>query len=381
MFNITIDFLKRACERNGFLRERFEEKNIPESSSSIVICPFFGDFRTLLFLNSTFIHRFRKQNKNSKYFIMASWPGYQGLFPYVDEYWGINDLAHLKHIYEGSEGSTNKSLYIPSFHRQLNEFFKDVVSEKEFTSIYQNGLTNQFFSTYSDTQAFLPFIPSGSILGADFNRNLSTLAGYKIFIWPSYFGKRWINGGSKNIKIPYEFWSSLVDFLIKNGFQPVLWNNLFSHDLSVDFAGKCIFVNQTDITRALAAMRATGCVLDVFNGLSRFAIYARCPFVCVDERSRYLNTKENEFDSLFASSLPKKYIFSFSNIATDGHAGFWNQDLFVTIQHKLNEFLPTLNRDDWPSTGELLEVRSYKKFVRNQKYKKIGTRFIKVPKI
>jgi len=381
MFNLTVDFLKRASERNGFARERFEEKNIPESSSSIVVCPFFGDFRTLLFLNSLYFHRFRKEYKTSKYFIMASWPGFQGLFPYADEYWGINDQAHLKQIYEGAEGVYNKSIYIPSFYRYLNEFFKDVTVEKDFEAIYKNGLTNNFFSLFRDTETFLPFIPSSSILGVDFNRDLSTRPGYKIFIWPSLFGKRWINGSSRNIKIPYEFWSSLIENLLNHGFQPVLWKNFFSYDLSGDFAGRCIFLLQTDVTRALAAMRATGCVLDVFNGLSRFAINARCPFVCVDERSRFSNVKENEFDDMFTASLPKKYIFSFSNIVTDGNSKLWNQDFFATIRQNLENFLPLLNRDEWPSTGETLQVRSYKKCVRLEKHKKIGTKFIKVPKI
>lgn len=380
MFNVTIDFLKRACERNGFSRERFEEKNIPEASSSIVVCPFFGDFRTLLFLNGIYFHRLRKENKNSKYFILASWPGFQGICPYADEYWGINDYAHLKQFYEGAEGIANKSTYSRSFYRYLNEFFKDVVPEKQFGSFLKNGLSNSFFSEYKETEVFLPFVPSGSILGADFNREISTRAGYKVFIWPSIYGKRWHNGSSRNIKIPFDFWSSLVEFLLKNDFCPVLWKNFFSYDLSTEFAGKCLFFNQPDVTRAMSAMRSTGCVLDVFNGLSRFAITARCPFVCVDERSRFLNVKENEFDDLFGRSLPKKYIYSFSNIVTDGHQGVWDQDLFVSIGDNLNQFLPSLNRDDWPSTSEVLQVRSYKKFVRTENHKKIGTRFIKVPK-
>lgn len=381
MFNQTVDFLKRACERNGFARERFEEKNIPNEASAISVLPFFGDFRTLLFLSGVFFHRFRTENKNSKYFIIASWPGFQGLFPYADEYWGINDQAHMKQFYEGTEGVVNKSTYAVSFYRYLNEFFRDVMPEREIASIYNNGLTNDFFSKYGDTKVFLPFVPSGSILGKDFNRDLSIKPGYKIFLWPSFYGKNWHQGASRNTKIPYEFWSSLVEFLLANDFQPVLWKNFFSYDLSKEFAGKCIFLHQTDVVRALAAMRSTGCVLDVFNGLSRFACYARCPFLCIDERSRFSNTKENEFDDLFGMSLPKKYIFSFSNMLTEGNAKNWNQNLFPSIAKSLNDFLPELNRDDWPSTGEFSQVLPYKKFVRQEFHKKIGTRFIRVPKI
>lgn len=381
MINTTVEFLKRASERNGFSRERFEEKNIPDDPSSITVFPFFGDYRTLLFLNGTFFHRFRHENKNSKYFILASWPGFQGVCSFADEYWGINDFAHLKQIYEGAEGTTNKSNYVSTFYRYLNEFFKDVYLERNFCDFYSNGLTNNFFQKYTDTKIFLPFVPSGSILGKDFNRDLAVKPGYKIFLWPSFFGKQWVHGQSKNIKIVYEFWSSLVQYLLDQGFCPVIWKNAVSYDLSQEFVGKCIFFNQPDVLRALSAMRSTGCVLDVFNGISRFALHARSPFVCVDERSRYLNIKENEFDGLFGFNLPQKYLFSFSNIVTDGNARIWNQDLFPSIVKKLNEFLPDLNRDTWPSTGEFSQIVPYKKFVRENKLKKIGTRFIKVPKL
>ena len=53
---------------------------------------------------------------------------------------------------------------------------------------------------------------------------------------------------------------------------------------------RCVFVEEHDILQVLDSfMRATGCVLDVFNGLSRLALLARCPYLCIDERSRYNN--------------------------------------------------------------------------------------------
>jgi hypothetical protein len=46
---------------------------------------------------------------------------------------------------------------------------------------------------------------------------------------------------------------------------------------------------------------------------------------------------------------------------------------------RLDSFLPSLNRDSWPSTAELMEIVPYKA-VKAKKTKRIGTRFIKVPK-
>ena len=87
--NAVADFLSRASDRNGFIRERFEERKIPTDHSSLIIMPFFGDLRSSCILSSLLLQRYREETKGSKYFIFASWPGFQGLYPYVDEYWAI----------------------------------------------------------------------------------------------------------------------------------------------------------------------------------------------------------------------------------------------------------------------------------------------------
>jgi hypothetical protein len=56
-------------------------------------------------------------------------------------------------------------------------------------------------------------------------------------------------------------------------------------------------------------------------------------------------------------------------------------DIFKSILYKLNDFIPLLDRDTWPSTGETLEPISYKQLVREADLKKIGKRFLKVPKV
>lgn len=374
------DFLKRASDRNGFYRERFEEKKLPTDHSNIIIMPFFGDLRSMCVMSMLLLHRYRMEHKNSKYFILASWPGFEGLFPYVDEYWSLTDESILHRFYEQSDGLRNKSDLSTIYIRNLNEFFRDVVDYREILPFYDLGLTAEFFKQFSTPKRFLPFVPSTSVLGKEFNKELASKGGYKVFIHPSKFAKQWHNGRSKNAMAKKDFWIQLCENLLANNYLPVIWQNFMSYDISPEFAGRCIFVGEKDAIRVLSSMRATGCVLDVFNSLSRLAIMARCPFVTVDERSRYSNLKEYEIDDLCAKNIPYEYIYTFSTIITDGGSLSWNQDIFPSILQKLETFLPILDRDTFPTTAESLDVVSYKKNVRAVKRKKIGTHFIKIPR-
>ncbi len=374
----VVDFLKRAADRNGFIRDRYEEKKIPTDFTGISVLPFFGDLRNLTVLSSYLLHRYRNEVRGSKYFIVASWPGFQGLFPYADEYWSLNDDSIIRKFYERSEGMRNKSDFSSTFIRNFNEFFRDVIDANELQKYYKNGFTNQYFEKFTDTKRFLPFIPSSTIIGRDFNKFLMTKSGYKVFIHPSIYGKFWHNGISDNVKANKDFYIGLAKFLLKKNITPVIWQNYLSYDISDELDDKCIYIKENDIVKVLSAMRSSDCVLDIFNGISRLAMIARSPFVCVDERSRYFGTKELEIDSLSGSKIPKQYIFSFSTIITSGDIGLWTSDIYQTIYQKMESFLPELNRDDWPSTAESYENVPYGEFVQPQKTKKLGTRFIKV---
>jgi hypothetical protein len=378
--NSVADFLRRAAERNGFHRDRYEEKRIPTDFTNVCILPFFGDLRSMTILSSYILHRYREESRGSKYFIVASWPGFQGLFPYVDEYWSLTDESIIKRFYDHSEGMRNSSDLNVSYMRNMNEFFRDVIDAVEIQKYYRNGFTNYFFDKFQDTKRFLPFIPSSSIIGKDFNRNLMTKPGYKVFLHPSVYCRFWHNGISDHMKVKKEFYIDLVNFLFGKDVTCVLWHNAFSYDLADSLEEKCVFLREQDVTKALSAMRACGCVLDTFNGLSRLSLLARTPFLSLDERSRFSGTKEFEIDHLSGNQIPYQYIFSFSTIITDGDAGLWKSDIFPSIYRKLDEFLPNLNRDEWPSTAENIENLPYEDFVQPQKKKKLGTRFIKVAK-
>jgi hypothetical protein len=145
------------------------------------------------------------------------------------------------------------------------------------------------------------------------------------------------------------------------------------------FQGNVIFTHEEDIDKILGIIRTTGLVLDVFSGTSRWAIAARTPFIAVDERLRYSMEKEYEIDDLCSGSVPKHYIFGFSTILEGGEPIVWNGSLFDNVIAKLKDILPTIDRENLPSTLEsYTEVPS--KGVRERKAKRIGTRFVKIPK-
>jgi hypothetical protein len=376
--NSVPEFLKRAADKNGFVRDRYEEAKMPTDFSNLCILPFFGDMRGMSVLSSYILSRYREEAKGSKYFILASWPGFQGLYPYVDEYWSIADETIIRRFYERSEGLRNTADYNAVFIRNFNEFFRDVVDIKEIQKFYRNGLTDLFFEKFKKVRRFMPFVPSASILGRDFNKDLMTKPGYKVFIHPSIYTKSWSNGISENILCKKEFWLELIQALLRKNFVPVIWQNFISYDIASELGDKCIYLKDNDVVKALSVMRATGCVLDVFNSLSRYAILARCPFLAVDERSRYNNIKENEIDDLSPKNIPREYIFSFSTIITDGTPAYWNHDIFQSITERLDSFMSGLNRDQWPTTAESNDFLAYHDLMRKRKVKKMGLRFIKV---
>jgi len=309
--------------------------------------------------------------------IVCSWPGFQSLFPYADEYWSPIDNGQIKRFYSMAEGFKNISDMATIYTRNLHEFFRDVADPNILKFYYDGGCKQELLK---NSKYFLPFVPSSAILGKEFAKQLASKAGFKVFISPTVYCKRWDSGRAKNYNVKKEFWAELIDKLLSNNYVPVIWQNDLTYDLSQEYFDKCLFVNDLDVSKILPAMRATGCVLDVFNGISRFAIAARCPFLAVDERSRYNNLREYEIDDICASDLPKQYIFTFSTIITDGQVQNWRNDILQNIIKRLDSFLPSLVRDEWPSTMETFNQFDYKNTVREIESKKLGTRLLRVIK-
>ena len=203
--------------------------------------------------------------------------------------------------------------------------------------------------------------------------------GFKVFVCPTLFMGAWKLGDVEQIPMRREFWVTFIHRLLKERFVPVIYRGWFTHDVSSEFTNQCIYVTSRDIGQVMACMRATGCMLDFFSGISRLAIAARCPFLMVDERNRYAALKEFEIDDLCAATLPRQYIFSFPTIIEGGRQDSWDYNILNNVMTRLHNFMPDLDRDTWPSTGESTEIIPYES-VRQKKSLRIGTRLLRVPK-
>lgn len=371
------DFLNKAAERCGFLRDAYDESKIPTTVSNITVLPFFGDICTSFVLSSLIFKGYRERVKGSKYFIVCSWPGQQVLYPSANEYWSVKDSSLLSGFFSKANGWMNEDSSTLNYIRQLNQFFDGVIDVANLKQYYHLGLGDNYMDVFGKITRSLPLVPSSGILGTEFNRALTGRAGYKIMICPTISVKSWRNHRITNIRTVKFFWLGLIKRLLKEGYTPVVVQNYLTHDLSADLDERCVVFRGYDLSKMLAAMRVVDCVLDIFNDFSKWAILARSPFVSCTERVKYIKSKDFEIDDLTClDALPKQYIFSFATILESAEE-VWNVSLFDSIITRLNKFVPDINRDKLPTGSELTEEVSYEK-VRVRKIKRMGARFIKV---
>jgi hypothetical protein len=369
------EYVQRAADRSGFARENYVEADLPTQLGSVTIMPFFGDLRSQFVMSSLLLHRYLGEVKKGRYFIMASWPGLAGLFPYVDEYWGIKDSSILPLMWAKTEGFANTDERGLTLRRSLREYFSDIVTfDSELKRYYNAGLTKDFFETFGHVHVSLPSLRS---LRPDMSKYLAGVQGYKVFIHPVVWARNWHQQRNIVSRVDRKFWIDLCERLLRGGITPVVWQNYATYDISTDLTNRCQYVTESNVYDVLAMMRACTCVLDVFSGLNRYAAVARCPFVVVEDRHKFVNLKEYELDDLCVLNKDYKYLMSYPTMLESGK---WTNGLVDLIMLKLDDMLPKVNRDKWPNTAEYTAVQSYGS-VRNKKTKRIGSHFIKIPKV
>jgi hypothetical protein len=375
VFNVN-EILKKSCDKLGLKRIVFNNNKVPTSIENVVIFPFFGDMRSSFILSSLLLRRIKEEAKASKYFILLSWPGHESLYPYVDEYWTIEEDVALEKLRFQINNFSNNSSYYTLLIRSLNEYFYEIMTDKDLIEYYDKGITKEFFDKFKHVKVSLPTINSSSSLGIDFARHIAA-KDLKVFIYPSIEINIWKMGRCEKVRSDREFWITLVKRLISEGHYPVIYRDLFCHDISADTHENCLHLWDKDLSKIMSAMRATGFVLDFFTGISRLAICSRTPFLMFDERNRFNALKEYEIDDLCAKDLPKDYIFSFPTIISGEDKNSWKNNLLDAVVSKLGKIIPLLNRDLWPSTAASNKIVPYD-YVRKNKIKKFGSRFIKI---
>jgi hypothetical protein len=363
------NFVARAAQQCGFERDKFVDSKLPESFDKIAVILFLGDYRGISILSMLLFKPFLETVLKDKYVILCSYPGMGGLFPGVNEYWSVTDGLALSDLMSHANGFKNTDKRMDAFGIQLRRHFLYVLTEEDFISFYDNGLTTTFFKRFKKVDRYLPAIPHRG----DFNLK----GGMPLFLFPSQRGKVWDRGKEVSIKLPRDFWIKLTERLLSHGFAPVVYQNQISHDISPHFGERCSYITDRNILGVLSAMRSTGCVLDLFSGISRLAVIARCPFLTIDERQRYVKSKEFEINDLCIGDMyPYRYVFSFPTVVE-------NENFDVVIDHVVNvalQFIPKVLKLDLPPSSEQCDEVSYD-VVRQHKAKKLGIRFIKVERL
>lgn len=374
------NILKKACDKLGFKRTRYLEKNVPTSMSNISVLLFLGDLRATTAVSYLLLKRLREELKSSKYFIVCGWPGQEGLFPYIDEYWEIADLNLAKLIYNKTNFTDNLSEHTAGYLRILHNFFEDVLDFDWIKPFYDCGFKKEYFDKFNHIKRYLPTIPSSMILGNEFNRYLLEHQGKKVFITPSLYMEEWSHGRINHTFVSKDFWLHLISKFLDKNYSCIVQNNYMTHDLSPDLLNKVLFFTDNNVLNIMSAMRSTNCVIDVFTGTSKLAIGARTPFLGVNERSFYSNIKEYEIEDLAGQDIPREYVFSFPSICSDSNKTHWNSSISEVIIAKVNKLLDRVAEHGvLPTPNELYETVTYAT-VRKFRDKKMGTKFIKVPK-
>lgn len=370
----VVAYIRRAAERTQSKREFFAERNVPTQPSNIQAVSFYGDLSSTFILSAYILRRYKELHKD-KYLIVSSWPGFSGLFPYADEYWSIQNESTIRSLAFEANNFYNGSGLATELGRDLLECF-NTLTHRDLRTWYDKGFTDQYWETFSQLKRYLPEIPSETRIAEGFRLQLSRKEGRKIIVCPVTRIRSWQKGKSVYLPVSKDFWAALLEQLLDHGYVPVVWQNWFTYDMSKEFVDRCIYLVPSTVSDLLTAMRYIGLTLDIHSGISRMAIAARCPFVMVDERLRYMEEQDYAIDDLSCAGLPHKYIFSFSTMLMVGSEQEWQASLFSNLLSQLAAFQPG---EDWGSPRESYETISYDQ-VRKRKAKRMGVRFIKSSK-
>lgn len=365
-------YVKRAAERTKFKREFFIEKNLPTVTSNIVAVSFYADLSSCLVMSS-FILRQYKDLHRDKYVILCSWPGWQGLFPYVDEYWSLEDESITNTLAMDTNNFYNGTKLFTEISRSLLECL-NVLTHRDFKKYYNFGFTEDYWNDFGELKRYLPEVPSESLIADGFRQQLASKSGQKVILYPVKKIRVWQNGKLQYLQVSQDFWFALTKRLLEEGYSPVVWQDWHTYDLSREFVDSCVYLVPRSISDVLAAMRYVGVVLDIYSGVSRVAIAARTPFIAVDERLRFVDSKDYALDDLSCDGLPRQYIFSNATMLLAAGPKEWTISIIDNIVARLEKFMPETKNIEC-STTESYKTISYE-LVRELNARRMGVHFI-----
>lgn len=362
------DYIKRAAERTKYRRTSFVEKDMPTSPSLVKAIPFYGDLESTFILSSLLLRTYKEANRN-EYLIMCSWPGFEGLFPYADEYWTLDDESVTKSLALGANNFYNVTSLSTELSKSLMECM-GVITHRDWGKLWNRGFTDEYWNTFGEVYRYLPEIPSTSRISESFLNQMSQKRGRRVLVYPVTKVQSWQKGQSVYLPIPQLFWAALIERLLTEGYAPVVYQNWFTYDMSREFTDRCTYLVSQSITDVLTAMNYVGLVLDVFSGISKLAVASRTPFLAATERQKHFEYKDHAVFDL-CSQEQGQFIFSFSTMLMTGGEREWKASLIDQVISRLEGFDP----ERTASTTESYEEVSYDK-VRDQKARRMGVTFI-----
>jgi hypothetical protein len=371
---MSSDFLVRASSRTGFVREAYVEKRLPERLDDITITPFFGDGVSEFALSTMLHRRVKEQFLRDRYWIVATHPGRAAMYPFADEVWGLKGEEVSKPILLEACGFTPFGKTVKHINQELNKFFETIYEPSEFLKLYDRGLKRNFFEKFGTVEVDLPTVSSPS---HTFNKTLVEKPGFKVFVSPvRKLSVMDHQGRSTLTDVSMNFWVDLGEMLLSESITPVFQFGSSCYDLSTHFVARAVYCTETSINGVMAAMRATGCVLSLFQDNVFLAAMARTPFVWYEDRRRYNTMRFDELETIVFPAVPRQMGYSFPGAVTSGN--HW--EVIKAVVNKITGFLPTIDRDKLPATLACHLSPDYKT-VRERKAKSIGTRLFRVPKL
>jgi hypothetical protein len=378
-FSIS-EFLTNTANKLNFKREKYVEKNIPSNFDQITVFFALGDLRSTAAVSTMLLPRIRKEKKALRYFIVFGYPNFSCLYPYADEYWSFNAEEKLDQIYYSSNGLDNYSNLKTIYLRHLNENFREVTKQEDLSNIYDGCLLTPYWENNKNLRVILPQISSSVV---SFNEavqaKFNNLGSKKLFVFPNKNIQIYRKNKLIYQSVSIDFWKSLIQKLLNLGIGLVILKNPLTYDLSEFFSNedKVFNVAENDLEKIMSLMRLSGCVLDFFSGIGRFAAIARTPYIVADERYRYFKFKEYEYEDVIGKNVPIERIFLFADLINPSNNLFEN--VANNIINKIDKIMDKLQKNKGLSDAPYSDFLSNYENVRYYQTQKLGVNFIKFP--
>lgn len=323
----SIEYLKKASQRTGYVRERYADSTANSESSVLV---FFGDERARFILSSCLL-----PSRKTDWIVCSREK--EDFFFSANEYWSGGGLQHP--IGFNPSSSVSQTCLFDRY------FANNVHDAGEFKAVNVSDFPEVHFPAVNKFTKFLP-------------------QGKKVYVRTGRSTHLWFRGVEVRMALPEKFWETVCGKLKEAGFIPVCHRTPSDHDMSPLVTG-CHHFYGLNGMETWGLMRACGMVADFSQNVCYTAVQARCPCVSLQDRQRYFGMGVNQLESV--GELDN--FFSFPNLVEHGQWG-------GLIDGMVNRLKGKTWSELGPVPGGVVRLEK----IPDKKIKKSMTRLIKVKK-